>query len=232
MMLTRLIPNGKKLFSKRSQGIPLKGQHEIGICGGTGALCGLLTALLTPVPVLAESLEERLSVFQTLTGDFRQQVRSAEGELLQESSGSFSLRQPGQFRWHIQDPDEQLLLLVDGELLHYDVELATATLSPSGGVPATPLAILGGETAAIQTFYQVEETTEGAYALRPLDNSGPLTLIHLHFAGNTLASMNFQDRLLQTTTIEFSSVRINPPLPTSEFAFVVPEGVDYFRNEP
>ncbi|MCY4425576.1 MAG: outer-membrane lipoprotein carrier protein LolA [Halieaceae bacterium] len=227
-----MLRSGEKLCGKWSPGILLKSRYEIGIFGGACALCGFLMALLTPLPVLAESLEERLRVFQTLTGDFRQQLRSAEGELLQEHSGSFSLRQPGKFRWHIQEPDEQLLLLVDGELLHYDVELATATLNPSGGVTATPLAILGGETAAIQSFYQVEEKSEGAFALRPLDDSSPLTLIHLHFAGNTLVSMNFQDRLLQTTEIEFSSVRINPPLPKSEFAFVIPEGVDYFRNEP
>ena len=189
-------------------------------------------ALMPAREVSADGLEELLASYQTLAGEFRQQLYTASRELLEESRGSFSLRQPGQFRWHVVAPDEQLLLLADDQLLHYDVALATATLSPvSGNIPESPLLILGGEVQQIREFYDVEESADGVYDLRPLDDDSPLTRVNLQFAGDTLESMTLHDRLGQTTEIRFSSVAVNPPLSRAEFQFDIPEGVDVLHND-
>ena len=198
-----------------------------------------LWILLLPVLALmpareapADGLEGLLASYRTLAGEFRQQLHTASGELLEESRGSFSLRQPGQFRWHVVAPDEQLLLLADDRLLHYDVALATATLSPvSGIIPESPLLILGGEVAQIREFYEVEEAADGAYDLWPLDDDSPLTRVNLQFAGDTPESMTLHDRLGQITEIQFSSVALNPTLSRAEFQFDIPAGVDVLHND-
>jgi hypothetical protein len=51
-----------------------------------------------------------------MAGQFTQEIISPEGEVLEQSSGSFGLLRPHFFRWEILTPDSQLLL-ADGEIL-------------------------------------------------------------------------------------------------------------------
>jgi outer membrane lipoprotein carrier protein len=188
--------------------------------------------LILPLTVQAASLESRLSSTQSFSGAFEQQLLSESGEVLQVSSGTFALQQPGKFRWHILTPDEQLLLVVDDDLLHYDVELETATLSPiDDAAMQSPLAILGGEGQRLRELYHIEQSSPNSYTLRPIAENGPVTQITIEFSGNTPTVMSISDKLRQLSRITLSAVELNPDLPETTFEFTVPDGVDYFRND-
>ncbi len=194
----------------------------------------VLSLLSSPLSsqVRVASLESRLAASQAYSGMFEQQLLSENGEVLQVSRGTFALQQPGKFRWHILDPEEQLLLVVDNDLLHYDVELETATLSPiDDAALQSPLAILGGHGQRLQELYQVEQAGPDTYTLKPRATDGPVTQITLEFSGNTPTAMSIADRLQQISRITLTAVELNPELPESTFVFTVPDGVDYFSND-
>ena len=82
---------------------------------------------------------------EAASGQFIQELYDEEGELLERSSGRYAILRPGFFRWEIDYPDRQLLL-VSGDLFwHYDIDLATATRRKTGDDQSfAPLALLGG----------------------------------------------------------------------------------------
>jgi chaperone LolA len=194
--------------------------------------CWLLL-LLVPAIQAEPSLQERLGAIKSLEGEFSQRILAENGEELERSSGRFRLLHPGFFSWHIQTPDEQLLLATGDSLLHYDVELETATRRQVGeGQSRGPLEILGGDGQDLHEHYQVEQTGHDSYRLQPVVAGGDFSSLHLTFDGELPVRMTVEDQLRQTTIIEFSEVRLNPPLGAADFEFSPPEGVDLYYHEP
>ncbi|MCZ6828222.1 MAG: outer membrane lipoprotein chaperone LolA [Gammaproteobacteria bacterium] len=188
--------------------------------------------LLIPSAQAEVSLQDRLAPIQSLQGEFAQQVLSEDGQELERSRGRFKLLQPGFFSWHIQSPDEQLLLATGNNLLHYDVELETATwrdIGETGG--RGPLAIFSGDGDDLSLHYQIEQTGTDTYRLQPKGTDAGFTALSLTFSGNVPSRMTVQDQLRQTTVIEFSAVQLNPPLEAADFEFVPPAGVDLYYHE-
>ena len=157
---------------------------------------------------------------------------SQEGEELEHSEGEFKLLQPGYFSWHIHSPDEQLLLAAGNTLVHYDVELETATRRDISGTRGnSPLAILSGDGSKLSTHYQIEQTSADTYRLVPRSAQADFVALSLIFEGDTPVQMTVQDQLQQTTVIRFSEVELNPELSAAEFVFVPPPGVDLYFPE-
>ena len=94
-------------------------------------LIATATLLLAGVgQVLAQDdspLWSYLSAQTQAEGRFEQSLYAETGELLEESRGQYRLLRPGYFRWDIEEPDSQLIVVADDELWHYDRDLASAT---------------------------------------------------------------------------------------------------------
>jgi outer membrane lipoprotein carrier protein len=179
-----------------------------------------------------ETLQQRLAGMHALRGSFEQRVVSATGAELERSSGTLSLLQPDFFRWHILQPDEQLLLAAGGNLWHYDVELETVTRRDIPvDSPYSPLAILGGDSERLGNHYSVESTGEQAWRLVPTFAEPDFTAIVLRFDGAVPVSMEVTDQLERTTLISFGGLEINPPLAPADFDFSPPPGVDVYDHE-
>ncbi len=181
-------------------------------------------------PLWAEGLLERLERLETLAGRFEQTIEDSRGAVLEQSSGSFALRKPASFRWQIEAPSPQLLLLGEESMIHYDSELETAIREPvDGEALASPLAILaGGE--ALENHYRIERLGERSYRLDALREQGQIAWLHVEFEGALVASMRIADRLGQLTRIEFADVVMNAPLADALFEFAPPPGVDFHDN--
>ena len=122
-------------------------------------MLNLMTIAALPVSAGDASLQQRLAGIHSLQGNFSQQVLSADFTELERSDGQFKLLQPGYFSWHIRNPDEQLLVANGDSLLHYDVELETATRRNIGAEPgSSPLAILSGGGDSLADNYRIEQT--------------------------------------------------------------------------
>ena len=57
-----------------------------------------------------DKLEQFIQQLTSLEANFTQAVYDAEGEPLQESTGTVVLKKPGKFRWDYQTPYQQLIV--------------------------------------------------------------------------------------------------------------------------
>jgi outer membrane lipoprotein carrier protein len=177
-------------------------------------------------------LSARLEPLQTLQGNFQQETRSSAGEVLDQAKGRLKLLRPAYFSWHIDTPEEQLLVASGSTLWHYDVELETATrrtLDP--GSPTNPLRILGGDTAALGQHYRVEAIDENGWRLSPLFETGEFTSVELFFEGSLPSRMSVRDALDRESIIIFSGLESNLELGPADFEFRPPPGVDVYDSE-
>ena len=110
-------------------------------------------------------LRQLLAPINSLAGGFEQGLYAIDGEQLETSSGRFSLLQPDNFRWQIESPEAQLVVVSGGFLWHHDVELETVTRRRVDGRSAySPLAVLAGDEDSLRRDYTVE-ALPGADAL-------------------------------------------------------------------
>jgi outer membrane lipoprotein carrier protein len=176
-------------------------------------------------------LNARLSALQSLRADFEQTLLASDGRVLERSSGSLMLLQPGYFSWHIVKPDEQLLVAAEGVLWHYDVDLETVTRRT---IPAdsshSPLALLAGAGEALEQ-YDVETLQAQTWRLVPLAESADFSALVLQFDGDRPTLMVVEDALLRSTEIRFLNTQPNAPLTDQDFFFEPPPGVDVYSND-
>ena len=195
----------------------------------------LLITVLWTAPLAAEALDalrERLAPLNSLQGRFDQQVLSQDGEVLERSSGRFMLLRPGYFYWRIEAPDDQLLVAADNRLWHYDADLETANRRPirdeqQGG----PIAILSGDIDRLADYYYVRDLGAGRFRLEPREADRQFEAVELAFTDAAPLSMSVEDRLQQTTRIEFAAIELNPPLTADDFVFEPPDGVDVYYHD-
>jgi outer membrane lipoprotein carrier protein len=178
------------------------------------------------------ALQAMLKGLHSLQGRFEQEVRATDGELLDSSAGQFRLLQPGYFSWHIESPDEQLLLAANNSLWHYDVELETATRRDITGAEAgSPLAILSGDERSLREHYRVEQLAEAQFRLYPYSTRASFYSVTLDFSDGLPVAMTVVDRLQQETRIQFNQLESNPGLSADDFLFTPPAGVDVYQPQ-
>jgi len=176
-------------------------------------------------------LSERLSAFDQLSGTFTQQLISEKGEILEESAGSFALLRPGFLRWHIERPEEQLLMVSGDSLWHYDVELETATqrrIAP--GDPTSPLTILGGDPDTLAGFYAVSLPQADRFLLKPQFADADFVAVVLAFENGMPTGLEIEDRMGRTARINLSLDTPTSRLSPADFVFDPPAGVDVYQN--
>jgi outer membrane lipoprotein carrier protein len=180
-------------------------------------------------------LDRFLESVQTLSADFEQELRGADGRLIQSASGTFSLKRPNRFLWSYREPIEQLVV-ADGERLWmYDVELEQVTVTPlDDTVTASPAMLLSGD-ADVRESFDVVETFEADglswTRLAPTIAGADFSSIAVAFDGSLPAVLEFVDGLDETTQIVFDNVVINPELGNRLFDFAPPAGVDVIGDE-
>ena len=179
-----------------------------------------------------EDLSKRLQPLASLSSDFSQVLYGSDGQPLETSTGSMQLLRPGFLRWHIVQPDEQVLIASGDTLWHHDVELETATRrSVDTRSPGSPLAILGGDTAQLASQYEVETAGPGSWRLVPLFDDAEFRAVVLVFAEDLPASLRVTDSLGRETVITFLNIRRAPELTPSDFSFAPPPGIDIYDND-
>jgi len=197
----------------------------------------LLAIALISVSARAETavdgealLERFLSEVETFEGRFEQSVVDADGEVLENSSGSLAILRPGRFRWGTVEPYEQRLIADGHNVWSYDVDLAQVTVKPQAdALNSTPALLLGGGTEALEEFVIERSDQDSAITwvgLTPRDTSSGFQRVELGFAEGTLSRMVFLDNLAQQTVVVLSDVVVNGTIDKSDFEFVVPDDAD------
>jgi outer membrane lipoprotein carrier protein len=181
----------------------------------------------------ASELSTLLKNYQTLSGNFNQQLIGENGEVIQESSGELVIKKPGFFHWETKDPFPQLVVSNLQNIWLYDPDLEQVTIrSFSNAFDDSPALLLSGDDKKIRERYKIEKLSDKAFVLTPVDNSkSAFTELELTFENDMLSRMVLKDTIQQTTIFSFSSLSLNIPFSEKFFDFYPPEGVDILVDD-
>lgn len=179
-----------------------------------------------------DELSQLLQPLESLSGKFRQTLTDERGEVLQKSSGDFSVQRPGKLRWKTGEPFPQLLVTNNKQLWLYDPDLEQVTIRPvDDRIKETPALLLGGKVKEIRSSFNVS-SEKGAYHLTPKRAEAPFKTMEIRFGDDGMPSaMTVRDSMGQITEIEFSGMTANPELSAAIFNFEPPAGTDVIKDE-
>ena len=184
--------------------------------------------------VAIEPRSTLLNQAQTISGRFSQLTLDGSGTQLQETSGEMALKRPGQFRWHTDAPMEQLLVSNGEQIWLYDPDLEQVTIQKMDQrLTHTPALLLSGDVSQIAESFEITLKEGGSvvdFILKPKAADSLFESLRLSFRNGVINDMQLIDNVGQRTNILFLGVKMNPPIPASQFTFEVPEGADVIQD--
>ena len=212
-----------------------------------GALAGvLMTTLGVAAPMMAltqsaqaapatnltaaKNLNKLLTNTKSMTANFSQTTKGANSGTF---SGTMSVQRPNNFRWETKSPSEQLIVANGSSMWVYDKDLEQATKqNVDSQVGNTPALLLSGDPSKIDKSFKVTQpyANKNYYVLYPKSDSASFKSLSMSFNGGKPVMMVLNDSLGQTTTINFSGIKMNPSINSSQFKFTPPKGVDIINQ--
>ncbi len=184
--------------------------------------------------VAVQRLTQLLSQAQTITARFSQLTLDGSGTQLQETAGELALKRPGLFRWHTDEPMEQLLVSNGEKVWLYDPDLEQVTIQTlDQRLTHTPALLLSGDVSKISENFEISHKEGGSvvdFILKPKAKDSLFDSLRLSFRGGVLNDMQLIDSIGQRTNILFLNVQMNQPLADSQFSFEIPEGADVIQE--
>jgi len=189
---------------------------------------------LSNISFANEVLNKFFNDLKTLQSKFDQKLIDEGGNLLEDSKGEVYLQRPSKFRWHYQNPYEQLIV-GDGEKVWiYDMDLEQVTVkSMDEALGKTPAWLLtSGEN--IENDFIVTKLSFQAgissWLLKPKDKEAQFNAIGLSLKNGELQHFELKDNLGQTTIITFKESRYNQAIDEEYFRFTPPKDVDILED--
>ncbi|GAB2684743.1 outer membrane lipoprotein chaperone LolA [Aliiglaciecola aliphaticivorans] len=174
----------------------------------------------------SERLKQKLLSLKTFTAAFEQQVTDGQGELVQESSGQMTLKQPNLMIWQVNSPDENLMV-ADGTTLWYSdpfVEQVTA-INQADSVSNNPIVLLTNPSNQQWSEFTITYSDD-VYSIIAISPESQISELKLKFENNQLSQLSFIDRQQQTSKLTFSDVKQNIKISEEQFIFTIPDGFD------
>ena len=194
------------------------------ICAGL--LCG---ASRTQASGLGQ-LKAFLDGTKTSKGTFRQAVASKTRPASANSGGTFAFARPGKFRWTYDKPFDQVIVGDGVRVWVYDRDLNQVIVRKLDiALGATPAALLAGDNALEKNFTLAEGAAAGDLEYvdaTPKTTDSQFTKVRIGFRDNLPRAMELTDSFGQITSLTFTTIERNPPLPPDLFNFEVPAGAD------
>lgn len=193
----------------------------------------LILGLLSRGAALAQDaraeLESLLDEIVDLTASFEESLYDADGELLDISSGRFSLLRPGRFVWHYDEPFEYIVVADGDSLWTYDVEFEQVTRAPISDLDNSPFMLLSGDGRLGDAFDVANlPSADGRrwIEMSPRDGSADFSAARIAFADGVPGALELVDSLSQLTRIDFEEIEINGGIDRELFEFEPPPGVN------
>ncbi|MEL7046553.1 MAG: outer membrane lipoprotein chaperone LolA [Pseudomonadota bacterium] len=179
-----------------------------------------------------EVLWSRLDAQAQAQGRFLQEVFDENGELLERSSGRYAVLKPGFFRWEIEYPDRQEIVVAQETLWHYDMDLATVTkrsLDADGAF--TALDLLARDGSELAERFSVERLEDQSYRLVPRFPQAGFAAVVLSWKGEQIVAMEVTQRGGQRLALALTPEQNPGQLEPADFAFEIPDGVELQSDE-
>lgn len=176
-------------------------------------------------------LQTTLDRYQQVTTQFSQSTYDTNGSVTLSASGSMALLRPGYFRWQTDKPNQQIIVVSNGRLTIYDVDLQQASVQPMDkSIGKAPAALLLNSSELLAKQYVIEpqpKRTPGLwFRLTPKGTDAPMAFVDLQVNNQQLQSMHVMDNLGQLTVIRFTKQNFQPHLKGSNFTLRLPKNVD------
>ena len=200
-----------------------------------------LFAVMTMAPAIAQQADaqQQLNQFveqvRTATGRFSQFTVGPQGQTKPAQSGEFAFRRPGQFKWQVTKPYEQLVLSDGKQVFQFDPDLNQVTVRQvDQAIGTSPAAILFG-AGALDKAFDVSRLPErdGLLWLRAKPRGSEAGFLHVDIGmkDGLPQRILLLDAFGQTTRVELSGIVKNAALKADAFQFTPPAGVDVVRTQ-
>ncbi len=162
--------------------------------------------------------------FDSLSANFEQTVYD-DNSLIASNQGEIQFKRPQQLIWHIQTPNDQILLLNNNELWLIDNELEQASLQHMAKIKQTPLYWL------LNRPNQLAKTPQYTYSENKIDwyATGQVNQLRFGFQKDKLKGLSLTNELGQIIHINFSDTIINPSLSADIFTLDLDPDFDVIR---
>jgi len=178
--------------------------------------------------IVKSSLMKKLSTLKYFTAKFNQKVLDADGNELQNASGTLAVKKPNLVYWNTAEPDESLLVSDGSTLWFFDpfVEQVSAFLLDKA-LMNTPILLLTSSDPTLWQHYSVSSMDDNNYLIHANDNNAQVKTLELNFEENTnkLASFTVLDATGQLSYFTLSQFDEKNAPANSLFTFNIPEGV-------
>ena len=183
-----------------------------------------------------QALAQRLESYHTYMADFHQVVVSQNGSQVQQVSGILKAKRPGLFYWHAKPPLEQYIVANGKQVKVYDPDLMQVTIQKMDQrLSSTPALLLSGNVKGLDKAYAITQNRspgdQVTFTLKPQNPDALFESLSLKFQGKVLQEMDLKDSLGQNSTLTFSHIKINQPIPPSAFKLKLPKGVDVIGGD-
>lgn len=181
------------------------------------------SALATPAQTELRSL---LAEYDGFSAQFEQAVTDIDNNVLHKAKGQLVFKQPGQFRWQIAEPEQELLLSDGKTLWWYNPFLEQVSIyDAKQAVATTPFALLVSNDDDTWADFTIQKTELG-YEISPLnaDDSQVQKLI-VDFDNKVLQNIVILDRTQQTSAYKLSDQAFDKDK-QRHFSFDIPDDVD------
>ncbi len=167
-----------------------------------------------------------------MKADFQQQVTDINGKLIQQGSGELALAQPNQFYWHLQQPDESVIVADGKDVWIYNpFAEEVSVLALENAIAASPMTLLVRRDEASWARYNITLDKE-CFEIAPKTEEAGVQQVSVCFNDNTLTQLALKDTQGNLSQFKLSGQK---PLTDSDktlFQFEVPEGVSIDDQRP
>lgn len=180
----------------------------------------------------SQQLRDFVGQVEAATGAFSQRTVDAQGRQRPAQTGEFAFKRPGQFKWQVLQPYEQLVLSDGEQLYQYDPDLNQLTQrSVNEAIGASPAAILFGAGQLDQSFTLSDRPdAEGLNWLRakPKAADAGFEYVDIGFDAVTTRPVRLilLDAFGQQTLIDLADINTTVTLQAHDFSFTPPADVD------
>jgi outer membrane lipoprotein carrier protein len=176
------------------------------------------------------AIDALVAQIETFEADFTQTLTDANGTTLDRVRGHLVIARPWRFRWDYIEPAERQIVADGKHVWLYETDLEQVTVRPIDTTLAgTPAMLLSGEGKLTDQFDIRESERRDGIAwveLAPKVTESDFHAVRLGFEDEQLEVMELDDKLGQTTRLEFSDVYTNRPVDAQRFEFEPPPGAD------
>jgi outer membrane lipoprotein carrier protein len=180
------------------------------------------------------ALDTYLAGLTTWSAAFTQDVRDANGKVVDTDRGRLTIVRPGKFRLE-SSMDESgtaaQLMVADGRnLWTHDLDLDQATVRAlDESLSQSPAMLLAGSASLRASFdVSADGRRDGLdwVKVKPKQSQSDFREAQFGFRNRELSRIAIIDKLGQRSTLSFTGVRRNVPVDPKLTEFVLPEGVD------